>query len=61
MYEIERLIGGGRAIVNGELKDLVIDKEVECTYAGDVFIGVVETRFSGGAVVRLEEQRLRRQ
>lgn len=58
-FEICSWIRGGRAIVKGELKDLTLDKEIVCTYAGDEFVGTVETCYGGGAVVRIHQDQLR--
>lgn len=55
-FEIDKIIYGGRAIVYGEFKDLPVDGEVVCIWAKEEFVGIVETRFNGGAVVRLVQQ-----
>lgn len=53
VFEIERSTASGRVLVIGTFTELPIDKEIVCAYGGAEFTGIVETRFSGGAVVRL--------
>lgn len=52
-FEIDRPAAGGKVMVSGTFEELAIDKEIECSWNGARFVGIVETRYSGGAIVRL--------